>query len=102
MKTVARMITRPVDDGSDAPNLGLVAFFHGQSALKANRVYEIREVLGELVVVDIGENVLVGKTEAERKGMPCWGQDVSTILNQGGRNLYLTKAEYASICKDEG
>ena len=93
MNTVARFITRPSATGSTKPDIGVIAFFRNNTTITANKVYEIREVLGELVIVEIGDAVLAGETPKDRYYHASWGQDVSTILDYG-KSVFLTKDEH--------
>lgn len=93
MTLLARFITRPAKDDSDQPDLGLIAFMRGNDLLKAGRVYEIREELGELLIVDIGENVLSGATPHDRFGYSSWGAGIESVLS-GGPPIFLTRREH--------
>ena len=55
MKSVARIVTRD----SENPNDGLIIGIRlDPGALKQGRVYEISEILGELVIKDIGPSAV--------------------------------------------
>ena len=88
---IGRFVTRGTSDGC----VDLALFFATKdSGLKPNTVYELFSVNGEVVMGEIGPSIMRRKTEAERIGMPCWGNDISTIVNIGGRHLVLSEEEY--------
>ena len=97
MKEIARFVTRPSKNGCDSPNLGIIFFNKNNKEIKANRVYEIAEISGELVIKDIGPCIL-GMTVSESvDGVEaCWGNCISHILNVCQKFLILTKREYGS------
>ena len=92
-KTIARFTTRPSATGSTKPDLGLICCFKNNDVIKANHVYEIKEIMGELMIVDLGEGAMLGETPKKRYGLPSWSQDISSILDMGGGRIILTKAE---------
>jgi len=92
MKALARFITRPKE--GHQPDLGLMAFFRSNNLLKANRVYEIQEILGELVIRDVGECRLgMSISESHPTAQVCWGNDVGYILDVGDKYIFLTREE---------
>jgi hypothetical protein len=102
MKPVARIITRD----SDSPNDGLIIGIRlDPNALKKGRVYEISEVLEELVIKDIGPSAIKGTMpEYEGRGYSldvCWGNSVDHILDCDGKWKYLTEAEASRIYKEK-
>ena len=90
MKALARFAIRPADDGYTQGDLILGAMFREQdtSLLKPNHVYEIREVLGVLTLVDMGESAMGtypanATTTSPLKGMvphTGWCSEVGYIL----------------------
>jgi hypothetical protein len=102
MKSVARIVTRD----SENPNDGLIIGIRlGPGALKQGRVYEISEILGELVIKDMGPSA-IKSTMPEYEGLGysldvCWGNSVDHILRCDGKWKYMTEAEAARICKEK-
>ena len=102
MKSVARIVTRD----SENPNDGLIIGIRlGPGDLKQGRVYEISEILGELVIEDIGPSA-IKSTMPEYEGLGyslnvCWGNSAEHILNCGGKWQYLTEAEASRIHKEK-
>jgi hypothetical protein len=92
-KTIARFTTRPSGTGSTKPDIGLICFFKDNDAIKANHVYEIKEIMGELRIIDLGEGAMSGETPEKRYGLPSWSQCIGDILMMGGGRIILTKAE---------
>ena len=95
MKAIARIITRP--DENNQTELIIGTCFKKQKALKPNRVYEIIQILGELIICEVGESV-IGKTLKDGHSNVCWGTDVNTILETGIQN-WLTIEEKLSLEK---
>ncbi len=57
MKTLARLVTRSGEQNSKV-DLVLGMAMKSENTLKPNTIYEIREVMGELMVVEIGESAI--------------------------------------------
>lgn len=92
IKSVGRFIHRGCDE-----NDGLIigAAFKG-NPFKPNTVYEIVDVLGELVIREVGESFILGKNDKPpypRYG-DTWGSSVDQILSAHGKYLMLTRIEY--------
>ena len=90
MDKFARFCVR--DDGDGA---GLILGQSFSGILKADTVYEIRAILGELVIVEIGPSVVRGfKDGAYRVGYAMnWGADANTLVVAG--NHLFTEEEWA-------
>lgn len=99
MKRVARFVTR----GTGTPegtrgqigttgdtDLGIMVMFKGHgNRFKPNRVYEISECMGELIIREVGEcNSQIN-----------WGRDVGTIVDELGIALAVTKDELIKIAE---
>ena len=103
MKTLARFAIRPADNGYTRGDLILGAMFKEQDTdlLKPNHVYEIREVLGVLTLVDVGESAMgmypaECKTDTPLKGMVShagWCSEVGYVLSVGGGRHLVTREE---------
>jgi hypothetical protein len=84
VKSIARFATRHIDGKKGETDLFLgVMFKCSTKALKPDHVYEIREILDELVIVDVG---------------PCsdpkaWNYDVNVILECHTHEIFTTKKE---------
>lgn len=74
--------------------LGIFVLFTGGKAhFKPGYVYELREVLDVLHVVEVGPSHLG----------PDWkGRDVNSILRENGKLLALTVDEWAQECEKGG
>lgn len=100
MNPVARFISRPASEDPTKPEMGLVFFFKGNTALKAGRVYEIQDWDGELVIKDVGECVLgMSMSESHPKlgGKGCWHADINWLLECVGKLLCLTRKELDNV-----
>lgn len=94
MHKIARFTIRPEGDKG---SIILGAMFNlpsAQQALKAGIIYEIREIMGELVVVEIGESEL--QLDANRTSV-SWNHSVNDILECGGKYIFLTKDEIDNL-----
>lgn len=91
MKTVARFTTRHVDGKPGETDLFLGVMMKACSkVLKPDTIYEIRDVLGELMIVPVGP-VAHPKT---------WNCDVSTILDGRIGEVISTKDEYRRMLEN--
>ena len=83
MEPIARFTIRPNGDRAD-----LIIGGNGKnSPLKSNRVYEIREVLGELIIVDIGECAM-DKSK--------WNHSINYLICHGVGYMVQTVKEWES------
>ena len=87
-KRQARLVTRMTEDG-DGAIIGVA--FKGQSFFKKGRVYEITEMLGEMIIKDIGP----------QKPNINWGHTLEDVRVFNGKYLYLTAKEYEEILDKE-
>jgi hypothetical protein len=62
--------------------------------LKPDTVYQIEEILGELIIREIGPSEIA--TRAAEKRYPNWNHDANTIVEDGS-HLY-TPTEYKMRC----
>jgi hypothetical protein len=103
MRTLARFAIRPADDTYAKGDLILGAMFREQDTnlLKPNHVYEIREILGVLTLVEVGESAM-GMYPAEAhinsslRGMVShagWCSEVGYVLSAGGGQHLVTRSE---------
>jgi len=94
--TIARFIARPSKKGSEQPDVGLMVFMRSNTELKANRVYEIRDVLGELSIVDVGECGVgpegIASSHDQLRDV-CWGNEVGHVLDVGRHCAFMTREE---------
>ena len=95
MKAVGRFIFRGCDD-KDGLIIG--ASFRSHD-FKPNTVYEIRDVVGELMVCEVGESIIAGRDETyhEAPSRDTWGSAIGDILANHGAELMLSRAEYAVL-----
>ena len=91
MDTLGRFVVRPQDGG----DLILGSMYKHQIGLLPGHIYEIREVLDELVLVDVGK-AAIGMTQKDSKITPNWGWDANKILECGGNRYLLTEKEVES------
>lgn len=93
MQTIARFITRARKDGSVDLILGNA--LKSNTVLKPDRVYELREIMGEILVFDIGECIV--QDPSNQNGEPparlSWALNIGDLVDEGGKTLWLTKRE---------
>lgn len=103
ISTAARFVTRMQGEG-DGLFVGTL-FKSAQGVLKPNTVYEIRDVMGTLTVVEIGQGVGAGQDNcvsnmmSEGKTPFHWGSDIGHTLARHGGIMFLTYEEYQDHCK---
>lgn len=105
MKPVARFVTRLQGEG-DGLFVGSVTNDH---PFKPNTVYEIVDVLGELVIREVGmaagsgPDNCAGENFRENGTMFSWGSEIGYIMSCYGNRVLLSLEEYDSIrpkCED--
>lgn len=97
MKRVARFILRPSDDEPEKGGLIIGACFKGQKYFKPNEVWEVQEIMGELVLKRVGDSHIT-----ERNGLiASWCMDIGAILEITGRYLLLTVQELRAVIEKE-
>jgi hypothetical protein len=87
MRRICRLVVRDTDDPNDGLIIG--AKLKGtDNPLEPGDVWEIREILGELVLKKIG------KSHIPARGEYSWNVDISDLLLYEKQYLFLTKEEY--------
>ena len=94
--TVARFTIRPNGEKDD---LILGAIFQQDSGLVSGRIYEIRTVMGELMIDDLGPSA-IKSTLKDSNISTCWGQDINSIAYNFPDPL-LTEDEVSKIGDDD-
>jgi len=94
MKPIARFVIRP-DENKAGGRLMLGIDIAQVSSLKPNTIYQIEDILGELVIREVGQAV-IGKDGNE---LPyCnWGHAINDVLQFGDGKHLLTIEEARSI-----
>lgn len=81
INTIARFATRGTElDGTGAVDLILGAAMKTNNVLKPNTIYEIREILGSLVVVEIGLSAAVVEPNTADKPNNIWACGIDMVL----------------------
>lgn len=91
--TVARFTVRPTKGGRGDLILGAM-FKHQGDTIKPGRIYELREILETIVLVDIGPAAISDDPKTSYTREVSWGNDVNYILDMGSGHL-LTVGEAA-------
>lgn len=95
---IARLVFRKSEDQA---NLILGSCFKGQDIFKGNEVWQIDEILGELVLRKVGKSI-VGETSKTSHISECnWMHSVDDILERAGKHLFLTVEEWKQILEKE-
>ncbi len=94
MHIEARLVTRDAG-GNDGLVLGVR--FKGAELLRPGRVYEIRNVMGELMIVDVGPSA-VKPLMPDYDGLSyrlecCWGNSAGHLLECHSKQVFLTEEE---------
>lgn len=98
MKQVGRFVTRMQGEG-DGLFIGTI-FKQAAGKLKPNTVYEIREVMGVLQIVEVGQGIgagpdnCVSNSMSEGKTPFHWGSDIGHTMDCFGKIMFLTYEEY--------
>lgn len=92
ISTIARIVTRPVDAKRKEVDLFIGVAIKGQKELKPNRVYELREVLGEIMLVDLGPSA-IGLDQSDSVLATNWSHGIGNVLGSAGNSVVLTKDE---------
>lgn len=103
MKKIARLVVRGADENDGLIlGVGVRGSITENGPLKPGTVYEIEEILGELVLKEVGPSAVKNdsreydkKPELHHPGV-CWGNDVGLLLGCAEENpfLYSTEQEY--------
>ena len=99
MKTAARFVTRLQGDGDGL----FIGALMSQGVFKPNTVYEIKEVLGELTIQEVGmacgagPDNCVSSSLGDGKTMFHWGCEIGHIIAMHGSHMFLTLKEYADL-----
>lgn len=90
MNRIARFVTRPSEPSKEdsPPDIFIGAFFTSQDKLKSHTVYEIAEVMGELILKEVGESCISKK---------YWNTEIHHIMMEYGNRMILTKDEVYEI-----
>lgn len=103
METIARFVTR-FQGAGDGLFIGAL-FKAGEGKLKPNTIYEIRDVLGTLTIVEVGQATGAGSDNcvsdkmSEGKAPFHWAQDIGNIIACHGKHMFLTMKEYTELVK---
>ena len=96
-KPIARLVFRKSEDQA---NLILGSCFKGQDIFKGNEVWQVDEILGELVLRKVGESV-VGETGNTSHISCSWMNSIDDILEVAGKYLFLTIEEYKQLMENQ-
>jgi hypothetical protein len=87
---IGRIICRPVAPNSPENHtcdMGLLSLRKDQTFFRRDRIYEINQILGELIISDIGPAGLANNPK-------LWNHDIGTIMSLYRKQLVLTDKEY--------
>lgn len=95
-KSIGRIVIRPNEDGSDDKLILGCSFNAG--VLKPGYVYEIQQVLGQIVIREIGPSSCK-MTHKNTKGGISWGNEANQIITHGTH--LLSDKEYQENIHDD-
>jgi hypothetical protein len=93
IKPIARLVYRG-SEKDDGIIIGVL--FKGHNFFKPNTVYELREVMGEVVIKEVGKSWLGAKGRRNE-----WGRTFGDIVEIHGHKAFLSKKEYDHQLKQE-
>lgn len=96
LKRVGRIVIRPDENGEDEKLILGCSFNTG--VLKPGFVYEIQELLGQIIIREIGESSC-GYSHQNTKGGISWCNDANQIIRTGTH--LLTDREYQENINDD-
>lgn len=96
-KSVGRIVIRPKNENGDDDKLILGCSFNA-GVLKPGYVYEIQQILGQIVIREIGKSSC-GFTHKNTKGGISWGNDANQIITYGTH--LLSDKEYQENIHDD-
>ena len=88
-ETHARFVTRGTDGDSGDVDLLIGTSFKG-SCLKPNTVYSIKDIMGQLTLVEEGVSHLTKRD---------WSLEFQDVVVRNGKFMWLTKEEYEQLMK---
>lgn len=97
MKTLARIVIRPNDDGRGDLILGAMMKAQNHDLLAPGMVYEIRECMGDLTISPVGEAAIGMTNKDTHLADHNWCQSVDNILDTSGGRFIMTKDEVKKI-----
>jgi len=89
LKPFLRFVTRGGENGKVDLIIG-TTFKGTDCPLKPDTTYEIRDIMDELVIMEVGKSAMDEK---------MWGHDVSSLIECYKSRLFLTEAEYKRACE---
>jgi hypothetical protein len=95
MRTIARFVTRR--NGKKANGCLLLGLSFGH--IEENRVYEIREIMDELCVIDLGPSAIGSCRKTSSLAHTNWDCTIDQILTYK-EPWILTKDEYTMLCNN--
>ena len=78
-------------DANDGLLVG-ITFKGTRDLFKANHLYELQEVMGDIILKDLGPSWLGNKPRD-----PAYGQTIGNVVDRSGKYLILSKEEYTSM-----
>lgn len=98
MKTIARLVTRLQGEGD---GLMIGATLNDHNFFKPNTVYEIRDIMGQHVIVEVGQGVMAQENEtvADSPVRQHWGTEIGYLIGAVGGKMFLTRKEFAAHSK---
>jgi hypothetical protein len=90
MKPLARIVFRENGD-INQPDLIIGTCFINQDVFKANEVWQIEEVLGEIILKKVGKSIINSGAQSY-----TWGRSVNDLLRIG-KTIFLTDKEFDEL-----
>ena len=93
MKTLARFVVRPAQNGKGDLILGVMFKDQNPEVLAPNRIYEVREIMGVATLVDMGEAAITDNPQTTMLSGCSWWSPAGDIPELSGGRFILTKDE---------
>lgn len=101
MKTLARLIYHGYRENGGI-FIGAGAIDH--DFFEHNSVYEVVEVLGQTMIRKLGTSTIREMHELSDDSLKIprrhWGLQIDELIDEGGRELWLTREEYEKVMKE--
>lgn len=106
MNTIGRLVTRPANDEKTQTDIFVGVLSKSQTFLKPDTVYEIQEILGQLIIKEVGPSILPMDMQDKTPNKVhsygyMWCNKIGDIMESAGKHMVLTIKEYKSFKRNK-
>lgn len=99
---IARFVIRPANNEKTVGDILIGALSKFQSALKPDTVYEIEEILGQLIIKEVGQSIVPMNKKDKTEGKihdynTSWNSRIDHVMEIYGNKLLISNDEYESL-----